>query len=511
VSNRRRLAARGALALAAMAAIAPGASIASAQAPIASLTLATPVAHGALAEAPVTPAPPANDEIAAAQPIQSLPATVNGTTVGASVVPGEATSSCGAATINSVWYVLHTSSTSAQRIGIELAAAGKLDATVDVYRAVRSELTPVTCEQTEEEGKSSLTFRGRRNSVYEIRVAALSNSQLAGFALSVFLPTPAVKPPGAPLPAGGASGRVDRIQDVNAAYSLSLHAGVSYMFSLANRTKHGACPSAALFAPGTTSFEGGSTLLRIACSGYQLFTPGPGQGGRYSIEITPRTRHTGIQRFHLEVAPAGADETAPGIALGNYEVARAHLNGEGVQVLRLYRLDVTSHSNLTLRLHAPQSAEFNLRLLSQEGGLIACQCGGSGSQKLQQKLTVGRYYVAVSVRNGSAGDFSLERESRTITHTKASFGRISARAGRETPIHVRVSPGASGPLKVNIERFDPLFGWQFYRQVRTQVNAGVASIPFTAPTVGRWRADAVYAGSRVSSPSAVGFTYLIST
>ena len=231
---------------------------------------------------------------------------MNGTTVGASTVPSEATSTCGGATVNSVWYVLHTSSTSAQRIGIELAAAGKLDAAVDVYRAVRSQLTPVACEQTQKKA-SPHSLSGAENSVYEIRVAALASAQLAGFTLSVFLPTPAVKPPGLPLPAGGASGRVDRIQDVNAAYSLSLHAGVSYMISLANRTKHGACPSAGLFTPGTTSFEGGSALLRITCGGYQLFTPGPGRGGRYSIEITPRTRHTGVQRFHLEVAPAGAD------------------------------------------------------------------------------------------------------------------------------------------------------------------------------------------------------------
>jgi hypothetical protein len=495
----------GGLALAVTVAAASPA-LASARTPFA---VSAPIAHAALTEAPTAPTPPANDEVANAQAIQSLPATLNGTTVGATTVPSESTSSCGGPTVNSVWYTLHT--TGAERIGIELAAAGKLDAAVDVYRAVRSQLTPVACEQTEEEGKSSLTFRGQQNSVYEIRVAALANSQLAGFTLNVFLPTPAARPPGLALPAGGASGQVDRIQDVNAAYSVSLHAGVSYMISLTNRTRHGACPSAALFPPGTTSFEGGSELVRIECGGYQLFTPGPGKGGRYVFEVTPRTRHSGVQRFHLEVAPAGADETAPGIALGNYGVASARLNGGGVQVLRLYRLDVTSHSNLTLRLRAPSSAEFNLRLLNQEGGLIACQCGGSGSQKLQQKLTAGRYYAAVSVRNGTAGSFTLERESRTITHTEAGFGRISAPAGRETPIHVRVSPGASGPLTVNIERFDPVFGWQFYRQVRTQVSAGLATIPFTAPAVGRWRADAAYAGSRVSSPSAVGFTYLISS
>jgi hypothetical protein len=476
------------------------------------LTATGSFAHAAASE--TAPPAPANDEVANAQAITSLPATLNGTVVGATSVPSEPSSSCGS-TVNSVWYTLHTSA-SPQRIGVELAAAGKLDATVDVYRAVRSSQGEVKCEQTEEEGKASLTFRAAKNAVYEIRVAALADSQLAGFTLNVFLPTPAVTPPGPALPASGVNGHVDRIQNINAAYSVTLHAGVSYMISLANRTRHGACPRAALFAAGTTSFEGSQALLSIQCAGYQLFTPGPGMGGRYSIEITPRTQHAGVQSFHLQVARAGADETAPGIALGNYGVAHARLDGSGVQVLRLYRLDVASHSNLTLRLSAPSSAEFNLRLLGQDGSQIACQCGGSGSQKLQQKLTAGRYYVAVAVRNGSAGSFTLERESRTITRTTVYFASASSHAGRAgahfdraTPIRVHVSTGASGPVTVNIERFDPVFGWQFYRQVRAHVSAGSASIPFTAPAVGQWRANATYAGSRVSSPSRIGFSYLL--
>jgi hypothetical protein len=490
-------------------------ALASARAPF---TVLAPVAHVALGEASATPTPPANDEIANAQAIGGLPTTLNGTTVGATVVPGEPSTSCGGtSTTNSVWYSLHTSSTSAQRIGVELAAADSLDATVDVYRAVRSALQEVTCEETDEEGKASLTFKPAKNAVYDIRVAALASSQLAGFTLSVFLPTPAVTPPGQPLPARGASGQVDRIQDVNAAYAVTLHAGVSYLFNLTNRTKHSACVTGSLFAPGTRSFEtAGGSLLQIECGGYQLFTPGPGAGGLYTFEITPREQFIGEQRFHLQVAPAGPDETAPGIALGNYGVARAHLNGGGVQILRLYRMDVTSHSKLTLRLRAPRSAEFNLRLLDQNGDQIACQCGSSGSQTLQQKLRPGRYYATVSVRNGSVGDFTLERESRTITRTTVYFarasshaGRASAPAGHETPILVHVSPAASGPVTVEVERFDPVFGWQFYRQLRTQVNAGTASIPFTAPAVGQWRVDAVYAGSRVSSPSRVGFSYLI--
>ena len=31
-------------------------------------------------------------------------------------------------------------------------------------------------------------------------------------------------------------------------------------------------------------------------------------------------------------------------------------------------------------------------------------------------------------------------------------------------IAVKVSPAASGPVTVDIERFDPVFGWQFYRE-----------------------------------------------
>jgi hypothetical protein len=479
---------------------------------------ATAVSLGAVcAAALATPAAPANDEVANAQAIGGLPSTVSGTTVGATVAPAEPTTSCGGATTtNSVWYTVHASSTSAQRIGVELAAADSLDASVDVYRAVRSQLQEVTCEQTGEEGKASLTFKAAKNGVYDIRVAALAGSQLAGFTLSVFLPTPAATPPGQSLPSSGASGQVDRIQDVNAAYAVTMHAGVSYLINLTNRTRHGACVSGALFAPGTTSFEGASSLLQIECGGYKLFTPGPGMGGRYTFEITPREQHAGVQRFHLQVAPAGPEETAPGQALGNYGVARARLNGGGVQILRLYRIDVASHSNLTLRLRAPRAAQFNLRLVDQNGDQIACQCGSRGSQTLQQKLRPGRYYAAVSVRNASAGDFMLERESRTITRTAVYFadasarrGRASAPAGRETPIHVSVSPGASGPVTVEIERFDPVFGWQFYRQLRVRVSAGAGSIPFTAPAVGQWRANAVYGGSRVSSPSRVGFSYLL--
>jgi hypothetical protein len=473
------------------------------------------LAAGASAEtgSPSTPPPPANDALSNAQAIHSLPATVNGTTVGATIEAGEHESSCRQATSNSVWYSLRLGS--AQRVAINLAAAGALDATIDVYHQVRSQLSSVQCQETNAEGKASLSFAAAKNGLYDIRVAAVQGSQLAPFTLEVFTPTPPVKPPGAPLPAGGISGHVDRVQNINAAYSIVMRSGVSYLIDLANETK-GACVNGALFAPGTTSFgneegeeDSGAGLVHIHCSGYRLFTPGPGQGGLYSFEVTPQQSRSGVQRFHVQVAPAGPAETAPGLPLGNYARAHGYLNGRSVHVLRLYRMEVTSHSNLTLRLTAPESADFNLQLRNQSGNVIECQCGQSGSQTLQHRLVPGTYYAAVSVRDKTAGSFTLERESRTITSTSISFGVAKAAPGQALAIQVKVSPAESGPVVVDLERFDPVFGWQFYRQYEAGASGGLAGIPFTPPTVGQWRANATFKGSRTASPSAVGYTYLL--
>ncbi|HEY2142662.1 MAG TPA: hypothetical protein VGG98_11465 [Solirubrobacteraceae bacterium] len=461
----------------------------------------SPLARQALA------APPANDNMQSAQVIHGFPTTVGGTTVGATLEPAEVASNCvGQPTASSVWYTLRASA--AQRIAVDIAAKGRLDAVIDVYHAVRSQLQSVGCQQTDSEGKASLSFKTFKNGVYEIRVAALQSSQLDAFTLDVFLPTPAVNPPGSPLPSGGAGGHVDRIQNVNAAYSFTLHAGVSYLINLADETK-GACVAGALFPPRTSSFEDGSRLVHVGCGGYRLFTPGAGQGGRYSFEVTPSESFRGVQRFHLQVAAAGPSEIAPGRVLGNYARAAGRLDGRGAQVQRLYRIDVTSHSNLTLRLHAPESADFNLQLRNERGNVVECACNASGSQTLQRQLRPGRYYAVVSVRDATAGNFTLTRESRTITSTAISFGTARVGAGQSVGIHVTVSPASSGPVTVKIERFDPVFGWQFYREAHAFVGEGSAVISFTPPAVGRWRANATYGGSRTASPSAVGFTYLL--
>jgi hypothetical protein len=467
--------------------------------------LVSALALAAGAPASAVAAAPANDSLSGAQVIHTLPTTLTGTTVGASTEPNEVGSGCGLTT-NSVWYAFRAGSP--ERIAVDIAAAGTLDATVTVYHAIRSQLNVVSCQETDAEGHAALSFAASRNGLYYIRVGAREGSQQNTFTLDAFLPTPAVAPPGQPLPTGGASGQVDRIQNVNAAYHLTMRAGVSYLINLANETPH-ACVSAALFAPGTTTFEEGSPLLHIHCGGFRLFTPRAGQGGRYVIELTPRESHSGVQRFHIQAGVADSTETAPGLVLGNDGTVHGALAGRGVRVLRLYRLDVTSHSNLSLKLFAPESAHFSVQLRDLFGNVLGCQCEGNGRVTLQQQLQSGHYYVVVSERDSTSGSFALLRESRTITSTAISFSSRTASPGQPGSIDLKVSPGVSGPARVDIERFDPVFGWQFFAQERTFVSAGSGSVPFTPPAVGRWRAEASFEGSRTSSSSGTNFAYLL--
>ena len=115
--------------------------------------------------------------------------------------------------------------------------------------------------------------------------------------------------------------------------------------------------------------------------------------------------------------------------------------------------------------------------------MIECDCeGGGGSETLTHQLNPGHYYAVVSVRDASAGAYTLERESRTITSTSLSFSTSKTSAGTGLGIDVKVSPAASGPVVVDIERFDPVFGWQFYAQEHGFVAQAPPACPRPQPS-----------------------------
>ena len=460
------------------------------------------------AVAVAAPAPPSNDSRDSPVILGPLPASASGTTVGATVAPTDPPSSC-ATEGGSVWYQLSVGAQAPPSLAVQVEANGELDAAVDVFVKQRSQNIPVTCQRTDKHGEAVFAFTPKRHTTYLIRVAQLSNSDSGTFSLHVFQPPPAATPPGAPLGAQGASGSLARVVDVSSAYSTELTAGVSYQVNLVSRIK--GCMRLSIFAPDTKSFQSASPVGGLSCQGYRLFTPRV--SGRYSLLVGADGFAPGAQHYHLQLAAATAAQTAPGLPLGNYRRVGGYLNGGHVGVLRLYGFDVTTHSDLQLNLSTGSQRPFNLELLSQGGKQLDCACGDEGDQKLTYTTRPGRYYALVQARDFSSGGFTLIRRSRTITHTTVLFDGeryIQEPPGASASIEVRVAPGVSGPATVEIDRFDPVAGWQFYKDERVNVVNGSGSVSFTPPTTGQWLAQADFLGSRGASPSESGHSRLLS-
>jgi hypothetical protein len=451
-------------------------------------TIAALLAMGALAPAAASAAPPPNDSRTSPQPIQ-LGSSVNGTTVDSTREDGDPASGC-SQDGGSVWYRFTTPR--AGRVIVQLAANGNLDAVVDVFRVRRSQLLETACDITDDRGRSSFDFGVGNNETYLVRVAQLTNSASNSFKLTLQLGRPPAEPPGSPLPRKGATGTLNRVLNPSVAYSVHLRAGTTYRFNLNSE----ACTPLSIYAPGTTSFEDDPSVKTIRCGGYTQFTPDVGQTGRYSL-LAQAPGRRGDASYRLTAGRTQADDTAPGRFIHNYARVKGHLNGSRLDGQDLYRFDVTRPSDLTLTLDT--SEDFTVKLITAGGRRIE-----SGTT-IEERLRPGRYFAAVRASKGASGNYRLRRVSRTITRTRVSVnGRREAKVkpGESVTLAAHVLPGVRGPVLLQIERYDPVYGWQFYHSFRKRADRdGRVSLEFRPPTVGRWRVQALYVGTRQSSPS----------
>jgi hypothetical protein len=434
-------------------------------------------------------APPANDNRANAQQVPKIPATLDGTTVDSTLEQGEPASGCGEIG-GSVWYQLRAQDKG--RVIASLAANGALDAVVDVYHVQRSQLMQIACSTTNAKGKSELAFRVKVGDTYLVRVSQQKDSAPDSFQLTLEPAPPAAAPPGTPLPRGGASGTLDPVRNPSAAYSIPMREGVTYRFHMASGDK---CTPFLIYPPGTKSFSR-TPVRQLACGGYTLFTPGGGQGGVYTLLVKSRFGETA--RYLLTGGRAGIDDTTPGRFIGNYARVRGSLTGGGLDVVDLYRFDVLSRSSL--RVTVASRAGFTLKLLRDSGHALLISTG-----EIRTQVAAGRYYLSVSAEPGTAGKYTLTRLSRTLTRTSLSADRgrqATVKPGQTVRLGVAVTPGDSGPVRVVIERFDPLEGWQFSRRYFVQTaRDGKFVIAWRPPSVGRYRAIASFRGTRRSSQS----------
>ena len=457
------------------------------------------VAALAAGAVPATAAPPANDDRADAQSLDPLPATVNGTTQDATTEKNtEPFSSCGE-TGPSVWY--RTTPGAAGRIVLTLQAAGDLDVVVDVYRRVRSQIERVSCDASDAKGQAGITFRAGKASSYLVRVSQLPSSVPGTFTLHVSAPIVPASPPGEPLPPSGVTRTLDRVENTDDAWAVSLHAGTTYRMRLTGR--NGRCfTHARLFRPGARSFDAASPVASIPCAGYLTFTPRPDRGGRYSLLVDANSSTRGPQPYHLQVARAGRDDTAPGIPIANHSRVRAALRGSRIDAVDLYRFDVAKRSVTFVDLKTKVDG-FRIVLLSERGKRLAVD-----PVSVHRGLRPGHYYVAIRASGTASGTYTLSRNSRVITRTKAKFGNGKTNApGHALAISSQTTPSESGPLKFVVERYDPLAGWQFARRIDTRVVAGRAHGSYLPPGPGLYRVSAVYEGTRDAAPSRSTWTY----
>lgn len=444
---------------------------------------------------------PVNNSRRNATRLRPPPSAIDGTTVGATTDYSDPETACGELRAT-VWYRL--ASRSSGRVAVRLRARGKLDATVAIFRLVRSEYRPLGCVPTDDTGVGGISFEAERRGSYFIVVGERGDSASSTFRLELFAP-PLAEPPGARLPLGGASSSVDPLTRPEAAWSIALAPGRTYRVNLA--PDRGRCLSLALFGPGVSSFARGRSVRTRRCGGYLVVTPGPEEGGRYSLLVSAYGNRGGTQRYRLRVARAGKDDTAPGRPIRNGQTRHGSLSGRSIDVLDLYRFEVTHLTEVTARLHVPRTTTFDLLLLSGEGRELDCICGRQ-PRELRTRLDEGEYFLAVRARNQSAGEYGVSLLIREITSTLAlvdGFEEATSELGRAVALTAQVTPSAAvgGHVRFRIDRFDPIEGWQFSRMLAARVGSGgSASVSWRPPTVGRWRVRAFYLGTRAAAPSA---------
>src|ERR1700761_8020094 len=120
-------------------------------------TVAAILALATAGSAIADPAPPPNDARDNAVTLGPLPATVSGTTVGATVAPTDPSSRC-AEEGGSVWYQVAVGAQAPPKLAVQVEANGELDAAVDVFVKQRSQNLPVTCQRTDKHGEAVFAF-----------------------------------------------------------------------------------------------------------------------------------------------------------------------------------------------------------------------------------------------------------------------------------------------------------------------------------------------------------------
>jgi hypothetical protein len=445
-----------------------------------------------------------------AKPVGAIPAKVEGSTTSGHVKKQAPVPSCSVGQ-GVVWYTA-----TAPRRGPMLAtveASDDSDAALVVYRLVRSKAEEIHCVLTDNSGTASVPWYAYPGKSYLVGVARRANAPAGRFQLSVASREALPQPPGAPLPAGGTTETVTPFLDAADAWAVSMSRGTSYKINLASPRS---CVRLDIYRPGSYRFVEANHADRgtLSCGGYLLFTPGIDGGGTYSLVVSAAGSKTVQQPYRLMVAQAGADDSAPGIALTSGEPVSGALDSQSLDVADLYSFTVPHDGSLTtIDFHPGPKLRYDLLVLNESGTRVAGATNAYGKQSLEEKIKPGRYFLSVRALHQTSGAYDVTVLTREVTSTTllangARYAETSPGASVSLQVYVTAA-SHGGVVAIEIDRFDPVFGWQYSTVVNgTASFSGRFAASWTPPWAGHWRALARFPGNVYSTPSESGYVFV---
>ena len=222
--------------------------------------------------------------------------------------------------------------------------------------------------------------------------------------------------------------------------------------------------------------------------------------------MTAQARRRGDQRYHLQVAKATDDDTSPGLPLANYQRARGSLQGSGVDAVDIYRFSLARNSLLRVNL---SGNGFKLQLLRDTGHRVASSDDGVIERRAQAgALLPGRPLAAHAVGPLRPPARGAHDHARAHLHQRRALGGRRAGPGRPRRRRgcARRWPGRSGSRSSASTR-SPAGSSSGASPCRRATAS--ATLSFTPPSQGRWRATAVYRGTRIAAPSETGYANVL--
>lgn len=441
--------------------------------------------------------PPPNDDRASATTL-AAGADVTGTTVDATREADEPPN-CPTQGGPSVWYRYDAPRDGFARALLE--TKGGLDASIAIYEVEKSTITRVACADTR---RGTVLLQGSLDEgAYLLRVTEREGSASGTFRLrfSGVLTEPTGT--GTSLPASGrVRGTVNGLTRPFLRVSRRLRAGEDYRVRVAVGSGGRCTSSVRLLAPG------GGTRAFLDCRDYTVITPGPDNAGRYTIAVSSNA--TRNERYDVSITRVTDDDLAPGRFIGGFGTARGSVSGSGPDAQDVFRFDVTKRAEITLRLRSRGSMTLQLR--TERGRRVTSTSVDDDTGQIRTRLRPGRFYLVVSAADSAGGRYTLSRLTRVITSTTVTWDGSASKEkppGSSSTVQVNTSAAAAGRATVTVERFDPTFGWRFYKRRTVTISGGRGS--FTVPTqkIGRYRARAEFLGTRRFSPSRTRRTALL--